>query len=272
MKKYLTLFCIVLLAVFAAPGFADDTVVGDPEGSAVESDFDLEDPQEGSTTPELSNESINTYGIKDWIELNYALIGFSPLDNGEWSHQFDGWGYRNGGTNTATCHVVNIPSGAALAGYTVWLTDNSATGQIRYYLYRTNLINNVSANLLGYNSGVAATPGIFRSFRDIPGADHRVLNDRAAYWICIEASQTGSALRSSGVTFWYHLAISPAPASPSFSDVPTFHPFFREIEALARSGITTGFSDGTYRPNIAVTRQAMAAFLSRALGLHWPDF
>ena len=269
MKKYLTLFCIVLLAVFAAPGFADDTVIGDPD-IIFESDEYAEDLQEESTTPDLSNESINTYGLNRYIQLNLALIGFSPLDNGEWSHTFNGWGYRNGGTNTATCHTVNIPTGAGIQGYTVWLIDNSATGAVTYQFYRTNLVTNVSQNILTYSS--SGTPGTVRSFRDFPGADHRVNNSRAAYWICINNTVTGTSLQSAGVTFWYNLAISPAPATASFSDVPRGASFFREIEALARSGITTGFADGTYRPLNPVTRQAMAAFLSRALGLHWPDF
>ncbi len=58
---------------------------------------------------------------------------------------------------------------------------------------------------------------------------------------------------------------------PTFSDVPTDHPFFAEIEALSASGISTGWEedDGTFtfRPNLPVTRQAMAAFLARGLDL-----
>jgi len=49
--------------------------------------------------------------------------------------------------------------------------------------------------------------------------------------------------------------------------VPIDHPFFEEIELLAASGITEGYDDGTFRPSANVTRQAMAAFLSRALEL-----
>jgi hypothetical protein len=257
---------MVIVALFAAPGFAD-TVVGDPD-ITFEPDYFVEDPQEGSMTPAIDEDSINTYGTQDFIELNLGLVGFSPIDDGEWTHLFNGWGWRNSGGNTATCHVVNIPSGALIDGYTVWLIDNSAAGSVRYEFYRNNLLVNNQQNILTFSS--SGTPGIFRSFRDII-PDHRVLNDRAVYWVCINNTVTGNSLQSSGVTFWYKLTISPAPASPSFSDVPTFHPFFREIEALARSGISTGFPDGTFRPSAVLTRQAMAAFLARALGLHWPD-
>ena len=50
-----------------------------------------------------------------------------------------------------------------------------------------------------------------------------------------------------------------------FSDVPMNHPFCGEISWLVEAGITTGYSDGTFRPVAAVTRQAMAAFMYRAM-------
>ena len=51
--------------------------------------------------------------------------------------------------------------------------------------------------------------------------------------------------------------------SPPFSDVPTTHQFCEEIQWMKDSDISTGFGDGTYRPGIDVTRQAMSAFLYR---------
>ena len=56
-------------------------------------------------------------------------------------------------------------------------------------------------------------------------------------------------------------------SDPTFTDVPTGHPFFIEIEALAESGITEGYDDNTFRPSSIVTRMAMAAFLVRGLEL-----
>jgi len=63
---------------------------------------------------------------------------------------------------------------------------------------------------------------------------------------------------------------NPIVTVPTFIDVPPSHPFFTEIEALAASGITTGYNDGTFRPSDNVTRMAMAAFLYRALDLNDP--
>ena len=56
------------------------------------------------------------------------------------------------------------------------------------------------------------------------------------------------------------------PEVPSFSDVPENHPFYEEITWLATEGITTGFSDGTFRGIAPIERQAMAAFLYRYAG------
>ena len=69
----------------------------------------------------------------------------------------------------------------------------------------------------------------------------------------------------------YRLQVSPPPATASFNDVPTSHPYFQFIEALKASGITGGCqaSPPLYCPDKPVTRGQMAVFLAKALGLHW---
>ena len=62
------------------------------------------------------------------------------------------------------------------------------------------------------------------------------------------------------------LSGSPAftpPATPSFKDVPKAHPFYKQIEWLVSKGIANGYGDDTFRPSLAMTRQAVAAFLYR---------
>ncbi|GAB3546198.1 hypothetical protein GCM10027404_06060 [Arthrobacter tumbae] len=57
------------------------------------------------------------------------------------------------------------------------------------------------------------------------------------------------------------------PALPApFSDVPQGIQFFTEMAWLADSGITNGWTDGTFRPVTPVNRDAMAAFLYRMAG------
>lgn len=75
--------------------------------------------------------------------------------------------------------------------------------------------------------------------------------------------------RQTTAAFLYRNAGEPAfvpPDTPTFSDVPTNHPFAEEIEWAASEGIVTGLPDGTFRPTTVVTRGAIAAVLSRAAG------
>jgi hypothetical protein len=52
-------------------------------------------------------------------------------------------------------------------------------------------------------------------------------------------------------------------AATSFTDVGPTHPFRTQIQWMADQGIAGGYPDGTYRGGEPVTRQAMAAFISR---------
>jgi streptogramin lyase len=67
--------------------------------------------------------------------------------------------------------------------------------------------------------------------------------------------------------FLYRVAGEPTfapPPTPSFTDVSSTHPFFAEIEWLADTGISEGLTPGPqYRPSVAVSRQAMSAFMHR---------
>ena len=58
-----------------------------------------------------------------------------------------------------------------------------------------------------------------------------------------------------------------APTTPSFTDVPTTFWTYKHIEYLHEHGIVNGVGDGTYHPELAVTRDSMAVFVSRAFGL-----
>ncbi|MDY3048511.1 MAG: S8 family serine peptidase [Rothia sp. (in: high G+C Gram-positive bacteria)] len=75
--------------------------------------------------------------------------------------------------------------------------------------------------------------------------------------------------RGAMAAFFYRMAGSPqytAPSTSPFSDVPTSHQFYKEIAWMESMGITTGYADGTFRPNQPVNRDAMAAFFYRYAG------
>ncbi len=57
------------------------------------------------------------------------------------------------------------------------------------------------------------------------------------------------------------------PGATGFSDVSSDHTHAAAIAGLVRAGVTTGYSDGTYRPDEPITRAQMATFLVKAFGL-----
>jgi hypothetical protein len=115
-------------------------------------------------------------------------------------------------------------------------------------------------------------PATGPTFSDVP-TDHAF--SREIEWLNAQGISTGypdgtfrpgdAVTRQAMAAFLHRVAGTPAVlvAAPTFSDVPEDHAFFGEIEWMAQSGVSTGFADGTFRPDQTVTRQAMAAFLQR---------
>jgi len=67
------------------------------------------------------------------------------------------------------------------------------------------------------------------------------------------------------VTFLWRAAGCPEPESLTnpFSDVSESSPFYKAILWASEQGITTGYADGTFRPNAACTRAHVVTFLWR---------
>ena len=61
-------------------------------------------------------------------------------------------------------------------------------------------------------------------------------------------------------------APSEKPAAVVFKDVPQTHMFYQEITWLGETGISTGWSDGTFRPSQNIERAAIAAYFYRMAG------
>lgn len=69
--------------------------------------------------------------------------------------------------------------------------------------------------------------------------------------------------------FLYRYSGSPdfqAPDTSPYSDMTTGSRFFREVMWMAEEGLSTGYSDGTFRPADSVTRGATVVFLYRIAG------
>ncbi|WP_084039586.1 S-layer homology domain-containing protein [Demequina sp. NBRC 110053] len=121
-------------------------------------------------------------------------------------------------------------------------------------------------------SSTAAAP----TFSDVPSGTPFA---QEIEWLASQAISTGYAdgtfrphqpiTRDAMAAFMYRLAGKPAftpPARSPFRDVTPRTQFYKEITWLAKTGISTGYADGTYRPFEPVKRDAMAAFMYRLAG------
>jgi hypothetical protein len=91
-----------------------------------------------------------------------------------------------------------------------------------------------------------------------------------SYFLEVKQTEDFGSERLVGLVVGYVLQVSPPPVTATFGDVPTSHPFFQFVEALAKSGVTGGCGGGNYCPDAPLTRGQMAVFLAKALGLQWP--
>ncbi|WP_430867537.1 S-layer homology domain-containing protein [Demequina aurantiaca] len=115
-----------------------------------------------------------------------------------------------------------------------------------------------------------------KKFSDVPSS-HQFRTEIS--WLSAQGITTGysdgtfrpksAVTREAFAAFLYRLEGSPKVSLPSkspFKDVKSSDKFYKEIVWLAKTGISTGWADGTFRPDIAISREAMAAFLNRAAG------
>jgi hypothetical protein len=120
-------------------------------------------------------------------------------------------------------------------------------------------------------TGVAETPGcVLRSGAAASGATIDNVNN--TYLMIVNLGGSGAAVtKFQSVRIMYNLQTSPAPATATFNDVPTSHPFFQYIEALHTAGITQGcnVSPPLYCPDDPLTRGQAAVFFGKALGLQF---
>ncbi len=261
MKNHAVVAAALMSTIVALPGFGE-VPLGEPGFVAGPA---THQPSPGDAVPNPEN-----YGGASLVAVNYAAIGWSPLNDGQWNHMgMTGWSYKQAGSNSGTCVDVHLPSGARLEGITTYTNDTNATASITYQFYVNDLMTNTGTVPLNFTTG--ATPGIERVFRPLTPAI-TVNNDRVAYAICAFHDAALTSLQNAGATFWYRLQVSPAPATATFpNDVPTSHPLFRFVEALAASGVTGGCGAGSFCPDAPLTRGQMAVFLSVSLGMHFPN-
>ncbi len=201
-----------------------------------------------------------------------ALRGSRSPDSWEW--WCEGYGmevYRQGPVEFADAQV-ELPTGANVAAVRWWARDEDL-GNISIFLFevcRAGAEGPPSIILRG--SADPATLGQDGNQSGVvPGSSGYTVNNRDCYYLArVFFEDPSSDLALQKIRYQWKRDVSPAPAVATFGDVPTSHPFFQFVEALAASGITAGCGGGNYCPDDGLTRGQMAVFLSKALGLYFP--
>lgn len=180
--------------------------------------------------------------------------------------------FRTGGLLWFDADVADLPAGAQLVGLELEGCDTNAAAHISAFLFRRGSPAGPTSMIGSVATTDAATPGcaFFGGPANLP-AGQFVNNATGSYFVRVELSAANDTTSLGAVRVYYKLRVSPGPATASFGDVPTSHPFFQFVEALAASGISGGCGGGNFCPDSPLTRGQMAVFLSAALGLHFPN-
>lgn len=267
MKSRICFSGLVLFAIFFAmvlfmtPAFAQEKVNFEDMGIKGELEgYEIVEPQ---TRPPQTQE----FGLKDfsytWIPAcQFSQHGGTSLGIIDWAPGYYG---RAAGTGLWFTAALDLPSGVDIHGIRIYLRDSHATEDIYGWYWRHNTDNNTLTEIHSFNT--TDTPGYTTHWFD--PWPNSIFDNYNTYIIRLRLDADNTSLLCfRGVRIAYLRKISDPPATATFSDVTPPMQFFPYIEALAAAGITTGYGDGTFRPDQVVTRGQMAAFLARALGLH----
>ncbi len=99
------------------------------------------------------------------------------------------------------------------------------------------------------------------------GIDYCVENGLMNGYSATEFAPEEALTRAQLVTILYRAAGQPAvTAAPSFRDVAANRYYYNAIAWAAQNGIVNGFGDGTFGPNLMISREQIAAILYRYAG------
>lgn len=213
------------------------------------------------------------YGTGSVNILQIPAAAFVPF-NTTWTH--DSAGYFFPTSSSLLAHAwapVSLPSGSQINYIDVYYADTDATYDVGAKLLAlTGTDNSAAASTIATVIAPTGTPG--KGYAYSNSVTYTVdddVNYHGGAQIVAQVTLPSTSTGFKGVDIWWTRQLSPAPATNTFADVPTNHPYFRVIEALAASGITTGCGGSNFCPDGVVTRKEIAKFLSRALGLYWND-
>jgi S-layer homology domain len=228
----------------------------------------------GQAVASSVSKEAEAYGTEDPGYVNVHAYAFQPTYSTDLITE-DGNGYRYFGAPPVSAWMaapVQLPSGVVIEriGF-------SYCSQEDWDIEVTLFDNGVAGAGSGGGTPIASThtvSGCNLSWSLAPAGGYLYARnlDHPLYLVIYWAGDFDGSTKFNDVIIAYRRAVSPAPVAASFTDVPTSHPFFQYIEALADSGITGGCNatPPLYCPGSPLTRGQMAVFLAKALGLHWP--
>jgi hypothetical protein len=223
------------------------------------------------------------FGPKDYgAGTNYLMIpgtAFVPSNSATGYQKPFLFLSRTGGGDSEFTHELTLPPGALIQTVTAYVGDTNAAQDVTLrmcILFATS--GTGTSQDLNCDGGIGV-PAV--STTGTPGSTALVMNVNRTYnnlqagsefthIILVHLGAADSTTKLHSVRVQWKRQVSPAPATATFpNDVPTTHPLFRFVEAMAASGVTGGCGTGAYCPDAPITRGQMAVFLAAALGLHW---
>lgn len=213
------------------------------------------------------------YGSTDPIQITHAGNDFQGRVS---TYAYDtAFGARDVvfvGGDTFVDAAVNLPSGALWESTRFWVSDINAAQDIGFFLFKSCLPAGGPGTPVQTQLGTGTSTGATGNQSIVVGVTpvQTVDNNGCLYWARARFGAAGLGLMKARTQ--YRLQVSAAPATATFpNDVPTTHPFFRFVEAMAKSGLTGGCGAGSFCPDSPVTRGQLSVFLAVALGLHFPN-
>jgi S-layer homology domain len=222
-----------------------------------------------------------SYGIGDQSIVIGAAAFVGQNLNLEGDLRSDGYLYQPNFLSTFSAPVT-LPDGAVITQICLYSVNFKQGSTLQLQFEAVKLAGggtapavvpipgaSVTADFLGHN--FVCTGPLAYTFHDLADVDGDQVPERVAHRLSVAFTPLDDTLGLGGVRILWHRQISTPPPAATFGDVPSSHLFFLHVEALAASAITGGCGNGNYCPESPLTRGQMAVFLSKALGLHWPN-
>jgi hypothetical protein len=236
--------------------------------SAVAQTF-KQDPRNpvNATLEQLAAPSPETYGTASEVAIPVSAFEFNPPQSSI-TFAYTQGKYVNNTSSGSLEAGVHLPAGASITRVEAQAcnTNTALTGTLDLFRIDSSgngtLLTTVS---IGPNTNCALSSVTLPT----PHTVNNAIN--FYYFVWLNGSALDGTILIQAARVYYKLQVSPAPGTATFNDVPTTHVFYQYIEALASSGVTSGCGGGNFCPDTFLTRGQMAVFLSKALGLHWPN-